>query len=137
MLEYTLSVSVCARAATAYGATLFGLQPSYALVNVGFMKMDFCAVTLIAALAVLLSLGTKEGATFNTGELLPSFSAHSSTWQMPCAAIVTCTPAGALWIQTCPVNLSVGPRCSFLSRALPDHMGFGVALTLVLRTASL
>ena len=83
VLEYTLSVSVCARAATAYGATLLGLQPSYGLVEVSFMKMDFCAVMLIAALAVLLSLGTKEGATFNTGKLLPSFSAHSSTLHLP------------------------------------------------------
>ena len=66
-LEYTLSASVCARAATAYGATLVGLQPGDALVAVSSVKMDFCAVILTATLALLLSRGTKEGATFNTG----------------------------------------------------------------------
>ena len=54
------------------------------------MKMDFCAVMLIAALAVLLSLGTKEGATFNTGKLLPSFSAHSSALHQPCLQDCDC-----------------------------------------------
>ena len=88
---------MCARAATAYGATLVGLQPGYALVDVSFMKMDFYAVILIAALAVLLSLGTKEGATFNTGELLPSFSVHGTAGHLPC-------------LHNCDLNLNPGQR---------------------------
>ena len=76
VLEYTLSVAVCARAATAYGATLVGLQPGDALVDVGPKHLDFFAVILTAALALLLSLGTKEGATFNTGKLLTFCPAH-------------------------------------------------------------
>ena len=46
---------------------------------VGIMKLDFYAIILITALAVLLSLGTKEGATFNTGELLPCPSARRAS----------------------------------------------------------
>ena len=84
VLEYTLSASVCARAATAYGATLVGRQPGDALVAVSFVKMDFFAVILTAVLALLLSLGTKEGATFNTGKLLTFCPAHMQHRALPC-----------------------------------------------------
>ncbi|EIE21064.1 amino acid transporter [Coccomyxa subellipsoidea C-169] len=66
ILEYTLSVAVCARAATAYGATLVGLSPEATLISLGPFKLDICAVLLIAALGTLLALGTKESATFNS-----------------------------------------------------------------------
>ncbi len=69
ILEYTLSVAVCARAATAYGATLVGLSPEATLISLGPFKLDICAVLLIAALGTLLALGTKESATFNSGSL--------------------------------------------------------------------
>jgi APA family basic amino acid/polyamine antiporter len=67
ILEYTLSVAVCARAATAYGATLLGFQPEAALIRLGPFNLDISAVLLIAALGTLLALGTKESATFNSG----------------------------------------------------------------------
>lgn len=67
ILEYTLSVAVCARAATAYGATLVGLPPQSVLVRIGPLSMDVCAVVLIAALGTLLALGTKQSAAFNAG----------------------------------------------------------------------
>ncbi|BDA45110.1 Cationic amino acid transporter 1 [Coccomyxa sp. Obi] len=66
ILEYTLSVAVCARAATAYGATLLGLQPESALIMLGPLQLDVCAVLLVAALGMLLALGTKESAAFNS-----------------------------------------------------------------------
>jgi hypothetical protein len=69
VLEYTLSASACARAASAYGATLLGLKPENALVGLGAIKLDFFAVVLIALLGLLLSLGTKESSSFNTGKL--------------------------------------------------------------------
>ena len=68
VLEYTLSASACARAASAYGATLLGLKPQNALVGLGAIKLDFFAVALIALLGLLLSLGTKESSAFNTGK---------------------------------------------------------------------
>lgn len=67
MLEYTLSASVCARAATAYGATLLGLEPEDAMVSLGALKLDFFAVGVTALLGLLLSAGTKESSSFNTG----------------------------------------------------------------------
>ncbi len=72
ILEYTLSVAVCARAATAYGATLLGLQPESALIVLGPLQLDVCAVLLVAALGALLALGTKESAAFNSGALTAS-----------------------------------------------------------------
>ncbi len=72
ILEYTLSVAVCARAATAYGATLLGLQPEAALIKLGPLQLDVCAVLLVAALGMLLALGTKESAAFNSGALAAS-----------------------------------------------------------------
>ena len=101
MLEYTLSVSVCARAATAYGATLLGLQPAYALVAVGPIRMDFCAVILTAVLALLLSLGTKEGVTFNTGELLTFALVMSSTGHLPCLHGCNCFLCPSWHIVNC------------------------------------
>lgn len=74
ILEYTLSVAVCARAATAYFATLLGLQPEAALIRLGAFSLDICAVLLIAALGTLLALGTKESATFNSGALVASWN---------------------------------------------------------------
>lgn len=67
VLEYTLSASACARAATAYGATLLDLQPESAIVPLGVIRLDFFAVGLTALLGLLLCLGTKESALFNTG----------------------------------------------------------------------
>ena len=67
VLEYTLSASVCARAATAYGATLLGLQPGDAMVGLGALKLDFFAVGVTTLLGLLLSAGTKESSSFNTG----------------------------------------------------------------------
>lgn len=72
ILEYTLSVAVCARAATAYGATLLGLQPGSALISLGPLQLDVFAVLLVAALGALLALGTKESAAFNSGALAAS-----------------------------------------------------------------
>lgn len=72
MLEYTLSASVCARAATAYGATLLGLKPEDAMVSLGALKLDFFAVAVTALLGLLLSAGTKESSSFNTGRPLSS-----------------------------------------------------------------
>jgi len=68
VLEYTLSASVCARAATAYGASLLGLKPEDAFVTLGAIRMDFFAVGLTTLLGLLLSLGTKESSSFNTGK---------------------------------------------------------------------
>ncbi len=58
---------MCARAATAYGATLLGLRPEDAMVDVGALKLDFFAVAVTALLGLLLSAGTKESSSFNTG----------------------------------------------------------------------
>ncbi len=69
VLEYTLSASACARAASAYGATLLGLQPGSALVGLGAIQLDFFAVALIALLGLLLCIGTKESSSFNAGKL--------------------------------------------------------------------
>jgi hypothetical protein len=70
MLEYTLSVAVCARAATAYTSTLLGLAPEAALLPVpGGLKLDFVALALVLMLGALLAFGTKESAAFNTGAL--------------------------------------------------------------------
>ena len=70
VLEYTLSASVCARAATSYGATLLGFKPEDAMVSLGALKLDFFAVAVTALLGLLLSVGTKESSSFNTGRPL-------------------------------------------------------------------
>lgn len=72
MLEYTLSVAVCARAATGYGSTLMGLSPEAALLQVGGLKLDFLAFAIVLMLGALLAFGTKESAAFNTGFVMPS-----------------------------------------------------------------
>ena len=96
VLEYTLSASVCARAATAYGATLLGLKPEDAMVNLGALKLDFFAVGVTALLGLLLSVGTKESSSFNTGK---------TTEQQ----LVVCEN------QSCPL-----PRC-LAEKALVSH----------------
>jgi APA family basic amino acid/polyamine antiporter len=67
ILEYTLSAAVCARAFSAYGATLFGALPEAVLVHAGPFRLDPCAFALILLLGMLLARGTRESAAFNTG----------------------------------------------------------------------
>ena len=67
ILEYTLSVAVCARAFSAYLATFLGVAPEAVLFPLGPLRLDFCAAALVALLGALLSLGTKESAAFNSG----------------------------------------------------------------------
>ena len=70
ILEYTLSVAVCARAFSAYGATLFGRAQEAVLLHAGPFRLDFCALALVLLLGVLLAAGTRESAAFNSGENL-------------------------------------------------------------------
>lgn len=67
ILEYTLSVAVCARAFTAYGATFFGVAPESVLLRLGPLRLDVCALATVAVLGALLASGTRESARFNTG----------------------------------------------------------------------
>ena len=85
VLEYTLSASVCARAATAYGATLLGLSPEDAMLSLGALKLDFFAVGVTALLGLLLSVGTKESSSFNTGKTAESdFCWCGAELRLPC-----------------------------------------------------
>ena len=81
VLEYTLSASVCARAVTAYGATLLGLAPGDALLSLGALRVDFFAVGLSALLGLLLCLGTKESSSFNTGKATKPHPLGSKVWR--------------------------------------------------------
>lgn len=65
ILEYTLSSAAIARGFSAYLATLAGLDPTYFIIDVGIVHLDFFALGLIIFLSCILAYGTKESARFN------------------------------------------------------------------------
>lgn len=79
ILEYTLSCAAVARGFSAYLAVLLGWQPGSFLVRAGPFQLDLPALLLIAALTLLLALGTRETSLFNSGGPAPQSSSLSSS----------------------------------------------------------
>ena len=106
ILEYTLSVAVCARAFSAYGATLFGQAPDSVLLHLGPFKLDFCALLLVLLLGVLLAAGTRESAAFNTGET--GVAMHEATVPWMCQNL-----GDATWcrLQRCIMSCTASQCC--------------------------
>lgn len=65
ILEYTLSSAAVARGFSSYLSTLAALEPTFFIVNVGVVPLDFLALALIIFLSCILAYGTKESARFN------------------------------------------------------------------------
>eukprot|EP00884_Botryococcus_braunii_P001078 jgi/Botrbrau1/10971/Bobra.0383s0025.1 len=65
ILEYTLSGAAVARGFSAYLATLLGYPASAFILPAGPFHLDFPALLLIAALTLLLMLGTRQSSQFN------------------------------------------------------------------------
>lgn len=59
IMEYTLSCAAVARGFSAYLATLAGLSPTFFVVKVAFLNLDFFAIGLVALLSTILCYGTK------------------------------------------------------------------------------
>lgn len=66
IMEYTLSCAAVARGFSSYLATLAGLDPTFFVLKVSFLNLDFMALALVAVLTSILCYGTKESARFNT-----------------------------------------------------------------------
>ena len=66
VLEYSVSCSAVARGWTSYMATLLGTSPDHFRIGSGIISLDPLAVVIIAVLTVVLIIGIKESATFNT-----------------------------------------------------------------------